>query len=94
MLYFKVLQDIEKRLAELDEEQQELREYQKLDKQRRSVQYAIYSREVSYFLCVWHCHTHCLPQQLAVLERLEAVQKEHDDLTKLVSCLHWRANIV
>ena len=34
------------KLKELDEEKEELRKYQQLDKQRKSLEYAIYSKEV------------------------------------------------
>jgi len=33
-------------LKELDEEKEELRKYQQLDKQRKSLEYAIFSKEV------------------------------------------------
>ncbi|RDX67918.1 Structural maintenance of chromosomes protein 3 [Mucuna pruriens] len=37
---------LDERLKELDEEKEELRKYQQLDKQRKSLEYAIYSKEV------------------------------------------------
>eukprot|EP00252_Welwitschia_mirabilis_P018814 TRINITY_DN4209_c0_g1_i1.p1 TRINITY_DN4209_c0_g1~~TRINITY_DN4209_c0_g1_i1.p1 ORF type:complete len:1207 (-),score=328.66 TRINITY_DN4209_c0_g1_i1:370-3990(-) len=41
-----VVQYIEERLKELDEEKEELRKYQQLDKQRRSLEYTIFEKEV------------------------------------------------
>lgn len=41
-----VVQYLDERLKELDEEKEELRKYQQLDKQRKSLEYAIYSKEV------------------------------------------------
>lgn len=40
-----VLEYIQERLAELEEEKQELSQYQALDKQRRALEYTIYARE-------------------------------------------------
>ncbi|THU45180.1 hypothetical protein C4D60_Mb02t15150 [Musa balbisiana] len=40
-----VVQYLEERLRELDEEKEELRKYQQLDKQRRSLEYTIYDKE-------------------------------------------------
>lgn len=41
-----VVQYLDERLKELDEEKEELRKYQHLDKQRKSLEYAIFSKEV------------------------------------------------
>ncbi|KAG0582265.1 hypothetical protein KC19_3G047000 [Ceratodon purpureus] len=41
-----VVQYIEERLKELDEEKEELKKYQQLDKQRRSLQYTIFEKEL------------------------------------------------
>ncbi|KAG6547709.1 hypothetical protein Mapa_010521 [Marchantia paleacea] len=41
-----VVQYIEERLKELDEEKEELRKYQQLDKQRRSLEYTIFEKEL------------------------------------------------
>ncbi|BAT79746.1 hypothetical protein VIGAN_02267200 [Vigna angularis var. angularis] len=41
-----VVQYLDERLKELDEEKEELRKYQQLDKQRKSLEYAIFSKEV------------------------------------------------
>lgn len=41
-----VVQYIEERLKELDEEKEELKKYQLLDKQRRSLQYTIFEKEL------------------------------------------------
>lgn len=41
-----VVQYLEERLRELDEEKEELKKYQLLDKKRRSLEYTIYDREV------------------------------------------------
>ncbi|KAK7276549.1 hypothetical protein RIF29_17691 [Crotalaria pallida] len=41
-----VVQYLDERLKELDEEKEELRKYQQLDKQRKSLEYAIYNKEV------------------------------------------------
>ncbi|KAL4188470.1 hypothetical protein AMTRI_Chr08g160350 [Amborella trichopoda] len=41
-----VVQYIEERLKELDEEKEELKQYQQLDKQRRSLEYAIFDKEL------------------------------------------------
>lgn len=38
---------MEERLRELDEEKEELKKYQQLDKQRRSLEYTIYDKELS-----------------------------------------------
>jgi chromosome segregation ATPase len=38
---------LEERLKELDEEKEELKEYQQLDKQRRSLEYAILDHELN-----------------------------------------------
>lgn len=40
------MQYIEERLKELDEEKEELRKYQQLDKQRRSLEYTIFEKEL------------------------------------------------
>lgn len=37
---------IEERLSELDAEKDELKEYQKLDKQRRAMEYTIFEKEL------------------------------------------------
>lgn len=37
---------IEERLSSLEEEKEELREYQKLDKMRRSLEYTIHDKEL------------------------------------------------
>ncbi|CAL9036907.1 unnamed protein product [Musa banksii] len=42
-----VVQYLEERLRELDEEKEELRKYQQLDKQRRSLEYTIYDKELN-----------------------------------------------
>ncbi|KAL2642026.1 hypothetical protein R1flu_009613 [Riccia fluitans] len=42
-----VVQYIEERLKELDEEKEELRKYQQLDKQRRSLEYTVFEKELS-----------------------------------------------
>jgi len=41
-----VVQYLEERLRELDEEKEELRKYQQLDKQRRSLEYTIFDKEL------------------------------------------------
>lgn len=41
-----MVQYIEERLKELDEEKEELKKYQQLDKQRRSLQYTIFEKEL------------------------------------------------
>ncbi|CAM8970304.1 unnamed protein product [Rhodiola kirilowii] len=41
-----VVQYLDERLKELDEEKEELRKYQQLDKQRKSLEYAIYDKEL------------------------------------------------
>ncbi|OVA00520.1 RecF/RecN/SMC [Macleaya cordata] len=41
-----VVQYLDERLRELDEEKEELRKYQQLDKQRRSLEYTIYDKEL------------------------------------------------
>ena len=41
-----VIQFIEKRLGELEEEKSELKEYQKLDSQRRCLEYTLYDKEM------------------------------------------------
>ncbi|XP_045830269.1 structural maintenance of chromosomes protein 3-like [Trifolium pratense] len=41
-----VVQYLDERLKELDEEKEELRKYQQLDKQRKSLEYAIFNKEV------------------------------------------------
>lgn len=42
-----VVQYLEERLRELDEEKEELKNYQLLDKDRRSLEYAIYDKELN-----------------------------------------------
>lgn len=42
-----VVQYLDERLRELDEEKEELKKYQQLDKQRRSLEYTIYEKELS-----------------------------------------------
>lgn len=42
-----VVQYLDERLRELDEEKAELKKYQQLDKQRKSLEYTIYDREVT-----------------------------------------------
>ena len=46
MLWWKVDQ-LNEKLAELEEERKELAEYQRLDKQRRALEFAIYDRDLS-----------------------------------------------
>jgi chromosome segregation ATPase len=41
-----MIQYIEERLGELKKEAQELEEYQKLDKERRSIEYTLYNKEL------------------------------------------------
>ncbi|XP_028806112.1 structural maintenance of chromosomes protein 3 [Neltuma alba] len=41
-----VVQYLDERLKELDEEKEELRKYQQLDRQRKSLEYAIYNKEI------------------------------------------------
>lgn len=41
-----VVQYLEERLRELDEEKEELKKYQQLDKQRRSLEYTLYDKEL------------------------------------------------
>ncbi|PSR95439.1 Structural maintenance of chromosomes protein like [Actinidia chinensis var. chinensis] len=41
-----VVQYLDERLKELDEEKEELRKYQQLDKQRKSLEYTIYDKEI------------------------------------------------
>jgi structural maintenance of chromosome 3 (chondroitin sulfate proteoglycan 6) len=41
-----LLDYIESRLAELEEEKEELKEYQEKDKERRCLEYALYQREL------------------------------------------------
>lgn len=43
-----VLKYIEERLTELEEEQQELLKYQKLDKEKRALEHSIYTKELNY----------------------------------------------
>ncbi|KAJ5066087.1 structural maintenance of chromosomes protein [Anaeramoeba ignava] len=42
------LENIEQRIKELESENQELHEYQKLDRKKRSLEYAIFQRELEY----------------------------------------------
>jgi len=41
-----VVHYLDERLRELDEEKEELRKYQQLDKQRKSLEYTIYDKEL------------------------------------------------
>lgn len=41
-----VVQYLDERLKELDEEKEELRKYQQLDRQRKSLEYTIYDKEL------------------------------------------------
>lgn len=41
-----VVQYLDERLRELDEEKEELRKYQQLDKQRKSLEYTIFDKEL------------------------------------------------
>lgn len=41
------MQQLEERLKELEEERQELAKFQQVDKQRRSLEYTIYDKEVA-----------------------------------------------
>lgn len=41
-----VVQYLDERLKELDEEKEELRKYQQLDKQRKSLEFTIYDKEL------------------------------------------------
>lgn len=57
-----VVQYLEERLRELDEEKEELKKYQQLDKQRRSLEYTIYDKELhdarqklGEVCYTWHC---------------------------------------
>ena len=59
---------IEERLTNLEEEKEELREYQTLDKMRRSLEYTIHDKEIkdtrdkleSVRACSIHSHADCL----------------------------------
>lgn len=42
-----VVQYLDERLRELDEEKAELKKYQQLDKQRKSLEYTIYDKELN-----------------------------------------------
>lgn len=42
-----VVQYLEERLRDLDEEKEDLKKYQQLDKQRRSLEYTIYDKELN-----------------------------------------------
>lgn len=42
-----VVQYLDERLKELDEEKEELRKYQQLDRMRKSIEYAIYDKELN-----------------------------------------------
>lgn len=42
-----MLAHIEERLRELESEKEELKEYQKLDKSRRALEYTLYDKELS-----------------------------------------------
>lgn len=42
-----VVQYLDERLRELDEEKEELRKYQQLDKQRKSLEYTIFDKELN-----------------------------------------------
>lgn len=44
---FEQVQQLEERLAELEEERKELAKFQQIDKQRRSLEYAIYDKELA-----------------------------------------------
>ncbi|XP_075634803.1 structural maintenance of chromosomes protein 3 isoform X1 [Castanea sativa] len=65
-----VVQYLDERLKELDEEKEELRKYQQLDKQRKSLEYTIYDKEV-----------HDARQKLAEVE--EARNKYSETSTKM-----------
>lgn len=64
-----VVQYLDERLKELDEEKEELRKYQQLDKQRKSLEYTIYDKElhdarhklgeVSSFRCLDYKDVNC-----------------------------------
>ncbi len=41
------VQQLEERLAELEEERKELAKFQQIDKQRRSLEFAIYDKELA-----------------------------------------------
>ena len=41
------MDQLNEKLAELEEEREELAEYQRLDKQRRAMEFAIYDRDLS-----------------------------------------------
>ncbi|POO01413.1 Structural maintenance of chromosomes protein [Trema orientale] len=65
-----VVQYLDERLKELDEEKEELRKYQQLDKQRKSLEYTIYDKEL-----------HDARQKLAEVE--EARTKVSETSTKM-----------
>ncbi|KAJ6410089.1 hypothetical protein OIU84_009567 [Salix udensis] len=70
-----VVQYLDERLKELDEEKEELRKYQQLDKQRKSLEYTIYDKEL-----------HDARQKLLEVE--EDLEKVLKDLTKEVQALN------
>ncbi|XP_057956518.1 structural maintenance of chromosomes protein 3 isoform X2 [Malania oleifera] len=76
-----VVQYLDERLKELDEEKEELRQYQQLDKQRKSLEYAIYDKEL-----------HDARQKLGELEEARAnVSKTSTEMYNKVLDAHERS---
>lgn len=94
-----VVQYLEERLRELDEEKEELRKYQQLDKQRRSLEYTIFDKELrdsrqeiekieEKRKHVSEKSTHMHNQILDAHETLKLLEKDLKTLTKNIQSLH------
>lgn len=93
-----VVQYLDERLKELDEEKEELRKYQQLDKQRKSLEYAIYDKEINdarQLLAeveearskVSETSAKMYNSVLDAKEKAKELDKSFKDLTREIQCL-------
>ncbi|KAK6912655.1 RecF/RecN/SMC, N-terminal [Dillenia turbinata] len=93
-----VVQYLDERLKELDEEKEELRKYQQLDKQRKSLEYTIYDKELhdarqklveveEARAKVSETSTRMYDSVLDAHERSKDLEKTYRDLTKEIQVL-------
>ncbi|XP_019197795.1 PREDICTED: structural maintenance of chromosomes protein 3 [Ipomoea nil] len=93
-----VVQYLDERLRELDEEKEELKKYQQLDKQRKSLEYSIFDKELNDARQklaevdearnqISETSTKAYEQVLAAHERSKEFEKLSKDLTKEIQIL-------
>ncbi|KAH7652121.1 Structural maintenance of chromosomes protein [Dioscorea alata] len=100
-----VVHYLEERLRELDEEKEELRKYQQLDKQRRSLEYTIFDKELQvarqnlneveeFRKKISENSTSMHNKALDVHEKFKLVEKELKVLTKDIQALNKEKEVI